>query len=164
MSFPSAFQIASDHRYVDFYIIDAVRHGHSYSTTDFFYIVRSPHIYHRYGDGCPHIYVDLGTGSPILYSHGDPIHIERGPQTYEGVPISIIDMGMRVPISMYIWGRGPRISIVLGTWGPQNRGSPYSHDTRNAVHHAPGRETAWPVTSGDECHWPTIIKSPILHL
>ena len=66
----------------------------------FFYIVRSPHIYHRYGDRCPHIYVDLGTGSPILYSYGDPIHIERGLQTYEGVPISTIDMGMGVPISM----------------------------------------------------------------
>ena len=50
-----------------------------------------------YGDGGPHIYVDLGTGSPILYSYGDPIYIERGPQTYEGVPISIIDMGMGVP-------------------------------------------------------------------
>ena len=54
-----------------------------------FYTVRSPHIY-----------VDLGTGSPILYSYGDPIHIDRGPQTYEGVPISTIDMGMGVPISM----------------------------------------------------------------
>ena len=31
----------------------------------FFYIVRSPHIYHRYGDGG-------------LHSCGDPIHIERG--------------------------------------------------------------------------------------
>ena len=36
-----------------------------------FYTVRSPHIYHRYGDS-PHIYVDLGTGSPILYCYGDP--------------------------------------------------------------------------------------------
>ena len=66
----------------------------------FFYIVRSPHIYHRYGGGGPHIYVDLGTGSPILYSYGDPLHIERGPQTYEGVPISTIDIGIGVPISM----------------------------------------------------------------
>ena len=52
------------------------------------------------GMGGPRIYVDLGTGSPILYSYGDPIRIERGPQTYEGVPISTIDMGMGVPISM----------------------------------------------------------------
>ena len=65
-----------------------------------FYIVRSPHIYDRYGDGGSHIYVDLGTGSPCLYSYGDPIHIDRGPQTYEGVPISTIDIGMGVPISM----------------------------------------------------------------
>ena len=65
-----------------------------------FYIVKSPHIYHRYGDGGLQIYVELGTGSPILYSYGDPIPIDRGPQTYEGVPISTIDMGMGVPISM----------------------------------------------------------------
>ena len=49
------------------------------------------------GMGVP---VVLGTGSPILYSYGDPIHIDRGPQTYEGVPISTIDMGMGVPISI----------------------------------------------------------------
>ena len=61
-----------------------------------FYIVRSPHTYHTYEDGGPQIYVELGTGS----SYGDPIHIDRGPQTYEGVPISTIDMGMGVPISM----------------------------------------------------------------
>ena len=65
-----------------------------------FYIVRSSHIYHRYGDGGPQIYVELGKGSQISYSYGDPIHIDRGPQTYEGVPISTIDMGMGVPISM----------------------------------------------------------------
>ena len=87
-------------RYVGFHIIDAVRHGHSYSTTIKFYIVKSPHIYHRYGDGGPHIYVELGTGSPILFSYGDAIHIDRGPQTYEGVPISTGDMEMEVPISM----------------------------------------------------------------
>ena len=62
-----------------------------------FYIVRSPHIYHRYGDGGAQIYVELGTGSPILYSYGDPIHRDRGPQTYEGVSISTIDMGIGVP-------------------------------------------------------------------
>ena len=67
---------------------------------NFFNIVRSPHIYHRYGDGDPHINVDFGTGSPILYSYGNPIYIKRGPQTYEGVPISTIDMGMGLPISM----------------------------------------------------------------
>ena len=44
-----------------------------------FYIVKSPHIYHSYGD---------------------LIHIDTGPQTYEWVPISTIDMGMGVPISM----------------------------------------------------------------
>ena len=63
-------------------------------------VVRSPHIYHRYEDGGPQIYVELGTGSPSLYNYGDPIHIDRGPQTYEGVPIFTIDMGMGVPISM----------------------------------------------------------------
>ena len=65
-----------------------------------FYIVMRPHIYYRYGDGGPQIYVELGTGSPILYSYGDTIHIDRDPQTYEGVPISTMDMGMGVPISM----------------------------------------------------------------
>ena len=56
----------------------------------FFYIVRSPHIYHRYGDGGPHIYVDMGMGSPILYSYGDPIHIEMGPHIY-------VDLGTGSP-------------------------------------------------------------------
>ena len=101
MSFPaSAFQIASNHRYFDFYIIDVVRHGHSYSTTENFFISSGVLIsIIDMGMGVP-ISVDLGMGSPILYSYRDPIHIERGPQTYEGVPISTIDMGMGVPISM----------------------------------------------------------------
>ena len=51
-----------------------------------FYIVRSPHIYHRYEDGGPQIYVELGTGSPSLYSYGDPIHIDRGPKPMKGSP------------------------------------------------------------------------------
>lgn len=113
----------------------------SYSTTQNLYIGRGlniylvscPHpfrkgsgheanIYHRYGNRGPHIYVVLGTGSPILYSYGDPIHVGRGPQIYEGVPISTVDMDGG-PTSTYIWGRGPRFYKVLGTWGP-----PYSHD------------------------------------
>ena len=65
-----AFQIASK---IDMltHIIDAVRHGH---------------ICHRYGDGDPHIYADLGTGSPILYTYGDPIHINRVPKPTKGSP------------------------------------------------------------------------------
>ena len=82
MAFPSAFQIASNiARYVDFHIIDAVGHGHGWG---------SPYLC-RIGDA---------PGSLILYSYGDPIHIDGGPQTYEGVPISTIGMGMGVPISM----------------------------------------------------------------
>ena len=79
MSFPSAFQIASDHRNVDFYIIDAVRHGLRYSTTEFFFIWSGvPISTIDYGDGGPHIYVDLGTGSPNLYSFGDPGSLKSG--------------------------------------------------------------------------------------
>ena len=68
-------------------IYDAVRHGHGYSTTQKVLYSQLSNI--DVGDGGPHIYVDLGTGFPILYSYGDPIHIERGPHTYEGVPISM---------------------------------------------------------------------------
>ena len=96
MPFPSAFQIASDIDMLTFTLLMQL----GMTTTIAQNIVRSPHIYHRYGDGGSHIYVNLGTGSPCLYSYGDPIHIDRGPQTYEGVPISTIDMGMGVPISM----------------------------------------------------------------
>ena len=76
---------------------------------------RSPHIYRRYGDGGPHIYVDLGMGSPILYSYGDPIHIERGPHIY----------------------------VVLGTGSPNlhsfgDPGSPNLHDTRDPRTRRPG--------------------------
>ena len=60
------------------------------------------------GDGGPHICVDLGTGFPILYSHGDPIHIDRGPQTYVGVPVFTISMGMG----------GPHICVHLGMGSP----------------------------------------------
>ena len=100
MSFPSAFQIASDIDMLTFTLLIQLGIAIAIAQHKNFYIVRSPHIYHRYGDGSPNIYVDLGTGFPILYSYGNPIHIDRGPQTYEGVPISTIDMGMGVPISM----------------------------------------------------------------
>ena len=56
-------------------------------------------VYDTWGWGSPNL-CRTGDGSPISYSYGDPIHIDRGPQTYEGVPISTIDMGMGVPISM----------------------------------------------------------------
>ena len=100
--FSFRFSDCERHRYVDFHIIDAVRHGHSYSTTQkLLYSQESPCISTiDTGMGGHHIYIVLGTGSPILYSCGDPIHIDMGPQTYEGVPISTIDMGMGVSISM----------------------------------------------------------------
>ena len=36
-------------------------------------------------------------------------------QKIRGPHICHIDMGMGVPISMYIWGRGPQIYLVMGT-------------------------------------------------
>ena len=48
----------------------------------------------------------------VLVTGTQTIYIGRGPQIYEGVPISTIDMGMGVPVSMQIWGQGPQIHIV----------------------------------------------------
>ena len=61
------------------------------------------------------------SGSPNLYSYGDPIHIGRGPKICAGVPISTIDIGMGVPISMCM---GPQIYIALGTRGPHTHMTP----------------------------------------
>ena len=73
MSFPSAFQIASDIDMLTFTLLMQLGMTIAIAQHKNFYIVRSPHIYHRYRDGGPHIYVDLGTGSPNL---------RRGPHIY----------------------------------------------------------------------------------
>ena len=73
MPFPSAFQIASDIDVLTFTSLMQLDMAIAIAQHKNFYIVRSPPIYHRYGDGDPHIYVDLGTGSPNLFCYGDPI-------------------------------------------------------------------------------------------
>ena len=83
MSFPSAFQIASDIDMLTFTLLMQLGMTIAIAHHESFYIVRSPHIYHRYGDGGPHIYVDLGTGSPVLYSYGEGSpNLRRGPHIY----------------------------------------------------------------------------------
>ena len=107
MSFPSAFQIESDIHvgmltftlFIQLGMVIAIAQHKN------FYVVRSPHIYHRYGDGGPHIYVELGTGSPILWGHHSCIY--RGPHIYhrygDGGPRIYVDLGTESP-NLYSFG------------------------------------------------------------
>ena len=92
MSFPSAFQIASDHSYVDFYIIDTVI-GMAITIAQleiFLYSQESLYLPYIWGWGSPYL-CRFGDGVPNFIQLWGPHSYRKGPQTYKGVPISTIE-------------------------------------------------------------------------